>query len=119
MKKFMRLALCALLIMAMPIAHAQGNDADWKLYAKKAGDMAVKATDIAGNYQLWTLGFLAAHYLGCSYDLPRAVDLFAKVSLVRSVAGLVTSDAKRMQDAQQGAIMASLMNIALQHCSAA
>lgn len=117
MKQLIRLVACGLFFTAVPVVHAQSITKDaLKVYAQKAGDLAVKATDIAGNYQLWTVGFLAAHYLGYSYDFPRAVDLFAKVSLMRSITGLLTSDAKRVQEAQQGTIMASLMNIALRHC---
>lgn len=119
MKKIIRLALCALLFMAVPVVHAQSITKDaLKVYAQKAGDLAVKATDIAGSYQLWAAGFLAAHYLGYSYDFPGTVDLFAKASLLRSLAGFVTGDIKRVQDAQQGALMATLMSIALQHCPA-
>lgn len=117
MKQLIRLVACALLLMVVPVVHAQSITKDaLKVYAQKAGDIAVKTTDFTCNYQLWAVGFLLTNYLGYSYDLPRAVDLFAKASLLRSLVGLVTGDSKRVQDAQQGTIMASLMAIALRHC---
>ena len=109
----MNALLCAGLLGGVSSIHA-GDPEDIKTssWMKKTGEIALKTSDVLGDFRMLLPIIFAANYMGYHSNMPKIISLLFNVSTVRLLMGTMTLNTERSWNAFSGFIVATLMELA-------
>lgn len=112
MKLYMKAALCAGFIMAMPLAYAGtiSQKSDWKSYAQEKMTDAYLISNRICDADFFPVWPILGSIVG--YDFDRSIDIFLKINAVRLVVSMIAQQFEHIDQARSSIAIGLFVRLA-------